>query len=101
MDKEEWQAQMELMKMTREELENVEFDLKKWRCQCENCTRGTRIRDYGISPNYYWPAHKKWVNLNLTWLYCAKHWKFYKRLIKNFPNDHADFKLPGLQPHSD
>jgi len=93
MEWEELHARQQLLNMTREELNNVDYDLKRWPCQCKKCTRGTRVRDYGISPWYYWPCKKKWVRLDETWLYCGKHWKFYKRLLKSFDIRTIDNKM--------
>ena len=84
MDWEESQAISELLNMTRDQLDKVDYDLKRWPCQCKKCTRGTRIRDYGISPWYYWPANKKWIRLDRNFFMCSIHWKFSKRLLKSF-----------------
>jgi len=83
MDREEWEAQMELLKMSREELDKVDYDLKKWQCQAKGCTCGTKIRDYGISPYFYHPTKKgAWARLDNTFWLCGKHNKFYKHLTK-------------------
>lgn len=91
-DKEEQDAINELMAMSAEELDVVDYDLKKWCCQAKNCTNGTIVRDYGISPMFYHPGRKaRWYNLNLGFWMCGKHNKFVKRLSKSFPiNDVMD-----------
>lgn len=88
MEREEFKAMMDLLNMSREELDNVEYKLVKWRCQGKDCMNGTKLRDYGIKPFYY--SERKglgWQDLRRYYWLCGKHNKFYKRLIKNF--DHA------------
>lgn len=81
---EEEEAIQELKSMSLQELDLVQHDVLKWICAGKNCNRGTHIRDYGISPVYY---HKtmKWIDVNKQWITCSKHWKIYRRLIKNYP----------------
>jgi hypothetical protein len=83
MEAEEQDAINELKAMSREELDNVEFTLKKWVCQCKGCTRGTTVRDYGISPEFYWPSRGRgWRNLNFSYFMCGKHYPFMKKMEK-------------------
>lgn len=85
---EEQEAIDELKAMSREELDNVEYDLKKWGCQCKRCTNGTKVRDYGISPEYYLQrGGGQWINLTRNYWLCGKHNKLFKRLLKSFSKE--------------
>jgi hypothetical protein len=90
----------ELKAMTRQELDLVMYDLKKWCCQVKGCVRGTHVRDYGISPHFL--EHKKkgrWMKISTgigsggDYLLCFKHTKFWDRLIKNFDEETVFNKL--------
>ena len=97
MSAEELEAIEELKSMSREELDQVPYDLVKWFCQCKGCTYGSRIRDYGISPFFYWPRKGEgWINLNFNYLLCGKHWKLVKRLEKSYEPHHIERKLFDL-----
>lgn len=95
MDTEEQEAINELKAMSREELDNVDYTLKKWICGCKNCNNGTRVRDYGISPEYYWPVKGKdeWVDLTRNYLMCGKHNKFMKKLEKLYGREKVEEKM--------
>ena len=93
MHPDDYEAFLELKAMTREELDKVDYDLKRWACQCKKCTRGTKVRDYGVSPWFYWPPKKCWVDLTNNFLICAIHWKFQRRLQKSFDQQTIDRKL--------
>lgn len=81
MDHDEEQAINELMAMSREELDKVPYDLCKWQCQCKGCTNGTKVRDYGASPFFYFLRESKWYDLDHWEWTCGKHNKFRKRLL--------------------
>ncbi|EJL66286.1 hypothetical protein [Flavobacterium sp. CF136] len=87
-------AKQELMNMSSEQLELVDHDLFKWICSGKNCCRSTKVRDYGIHPIYY---HKRitphFMNMNYFYFMCAKHYKIYKALIKNYPVEKVREKL--------
>lgn len=73
------------MQLDRESLDRIDFDLKKWCCQCKKCDNHTKIRDYGIAP-YYFHTRKGWGWNNLYYQYylCSKHTKFFRHLKKRF-----------------
>lgn len=94
LDFEEQEAIRELKAMSREELDNVQFTMKKWVCQCKGCNRGTKVRDYGISPEFYWPRKVgEWVDLNKNYFLCGKHWPFMKRMEKLYDRHAVEAKL--------
>jgi len=39
----------EFMKFPQEELDRIQYDIRKWTCQCKKCNKYTRIRDFGKS----------------------------------------------------
>jgi len=83
MDAEEQEAINELKAMSREELDNVDYTLKKWICGCKGCNNGTKVRDYGIHPEYYWPKKGEgWLNIEYNYFMCGKHYPFMKRISK-------------------
>lgn len=94
----------QLAVMSREELDNIPYELKKWKCHCKDCTNGTKVRDYGISPWYFIQRNSRhsqkhpleyWKNItNIMWL-CGKHRQLYLRLIKRFNKDHVHEKMIG------
>lgn len=86
------QAIYELMNMTESEIDMVPFDLKKLTCSFKKCNRGTGVRNFGIHPIYY---HKrmKWIDVSKTFFCCSKHWRFYKKLIKNYSESHVQEKI--------
>lgn len=86
-DNEELKAIAELKSMSLIELDLVDYDTVKWCCQGKKCNRGTKIRNYGIAPFYYWNRKQKdagWINLDNQFFMCAKHWKLWKRLKLKF-----------------
>jgi hypothetical protein len=95
MDTEELLAIEELKSMSREELDKVPYDKKKWVCQGKKCSNGTVVRDYGIAPFFYLQrkCDAGWVNLNLQFWMCGKHNKARKRLEKNYDEDAVFLKI--------
>lgn len=92
----------QFMSLDRESLDKIDYQLFKWHCQCKGCNRGTLVRDYGISPFFMFhrnsiSSHKRpekyWRNLNLVYLLCGKHFKFFERLGKRFETDHIELKM--------
>jgi len=80
------EAIIELKSMTVEQLDLVPYEIKKWVCSGKNCNRGTKIRDYGTEPLFYHTRKSiGWFSLRDTFFMCAKHWKLYNRLKKNYP----------------
>jgi len=97
MTSEEQDAINELKAMSREELDLVDYGLKKWLCQCKGCTNGSKVRDYGISPWFYWAKKGEgWLDLTVNYLLCYKHNKLYKRLLKNYDREKVQRKLLDL-----
>lgn len=92
---EEEKAIEELKAMSSEELDKVDCDKLKWKCQCKGCNGYTTVRDFGIPPFYY---HNKegWKNLNISYWLCGKHVKFWKRLLKNYDQADIEAKLLDL-----
>ena len=82
----EQEAINEVLRMSEQELANVQHDEKKWICCAEGCQRFTRIKDYGIGPHYRW--RKRWVYIVTGHLlresafvfYCGKHWQWFRRV---------------------
>ncbi|RKS00434.1 hypothetical protein [Flavobacterium sp. 102] len=89
---EEQEAIGELKSMPQEELDNVPFQIVWWICEAKGCCRGTRVRDYGIGPEY-WDKRYGFFSINERFILCAKHWKFWQRLIKNFDKNTVARKL--------
>lgn len=92
----------QFMKLDRESLDSVPYELKKMMCQCKNCKNGTHVRDYGISPFFLLNRNSKhslkkpedyWWNANLYIWLCGKHWLLCERLRKRFDVDHIQRKL--------
>lgn len=91
MDPEEQQAIEELKAMSRAELDRVPYTPLRWICGCKGCERYTRVRDYGILPEFY---HPRWGWLSLRhYLLCAKHGKLFKRLEKGHPKWRIENRL--------
>jgi hypothetical protein len=90
LDGEEERLELErLRSMSREELERVPHQVKKWKCHCEGCGNGSRVWDFGILPWFYWPGkHRGWTNLNNTFLLCWKHYRLSKRLWGHYDPEH-------------
>lgn len=101
MTNEEKEAAAQLLKMTRAELDLVDFDLKKWCCHFKNCSNGTIVRDYGIGPTFYLQRGRgEFCDLEKTIWLCGKHRKFVKRLEKTFDWKHIFNKLMNPFPAS-
>ena len=84
---EEEEAIKELLAMTDKKLDLVPYDTVKLICQAKGCKRFTRVRDYGLKDVYYskrFIGKEKWHDIKHRFFLCAKHWKFYDRLIKRF-----------------
>lgn len=83
-----------LKAMTDEELLLVDHSVVKWVCQGKKCCRGTKIRDYGIAPLFFHPRKSiRWFDINKYYWMCEKHFKMYKRLVKNFPKEAVERKI--------
>lgn len=94
MDAEEQEAINELKAMSREELDNVDYTLKKWICSCKGCNRGTKVRDYGISPEFYWPKKGEgWLDLRKNYFMCGAHYPFMKRISKIYGRNAVEAKM--------
>lgn len=95
---EEEEAIQELKSMSRAELDLVPFDTFKWVCQAKGCCNGTKIRDYGIAPTYWSNRIKgEWFELGDFFWMCSKHFKIWKHLVKNYPEEKVYDRL--MDPH--
>lgn len=72
----EEEALAELKSMKPEELAKVDSEVKYWNCCVRLCKGFSRVKDFGISPFYYWK--KEWLDMRECVLYCGKHWKLRK-----------------------
>lgn len=94
MEEEEKRAIAELMEMSHEELLLVDHEKLKWICSGKGCCRSTKIFDFGIWPIIYHHRMKpKWMDMNKWYFMCAKHYKLFKRLAKNFPEEKVRDKI--------
>lgn len=94
----------DLKRMSEDELNLVPYTIVKWVCSGKNCNGHTKVRDYGIGPEYWHPRKSiHWFStLNKFWM-CPKHWKFYRRLSKNFDHETIckklfNFNKPKVKP---
>ena len=91
---EEEEAIQELKSMTREEIDLVPYTNLKWICSGKKCNNGTKVRDYGIHPEYWSQRLKEpFFSINKTFWMCGKHWKLYKRISKNYSQEHVYRKI--------
>lgn len=100
----EQEAIDELMNMSQDELDLVQFDVVHLICQVKGCKHYTRARDYGIAPVYYHAKMRdannkphKWHDVSTRFWCCSAHWKFIKRLEKKFDKWHIAKKLFDYQ----
>lgn len=82
----------DIRSLTKLELENVPFDKRRWQCCIKHCSCATTIKDYGISPFFWW--RKKWIDLSRNIYICAKHHNRYKNPA--MPKDCFWYMIP---PH--
>jgi len=56
----------------------------KWHCIVPGCKGCVTVRDYGITPYYYWPVKIRytnegyrggWIDSTTHYYFCSKHWK--------------------------
>lgn len=81
------------MGILESDLVNLPYKPVKWFCLVEGCNCNTIVRDYGISPIYFWPVIVRrkegglwrggWTSC-LHGYICSKHFKQYK-------TDHISF----------
>jgi hypothetical protein len=78
-DKEEFDAEQEVVAMKADQLAGVPYEDRKWLCCVDGCSNGTRIKDYGFTVNP-WYLYTRWGWLNLTgqYYYCGKHNKAHR-----------------------
>lgn len=94
MDTEEESAIQELKSMSRAELDLVPYETVKWVCQAKGCCNGTKVRDYGIAPEYWSQRLKEpFFDVSLYFWMCSKHLKMWKHLIKMYSENHVYNKL--------
>jgi hypothetical protein len=96
----EEEAIKELLNMSESQLLLVPFDTVKLICQAKGCVRHTKIRDYGLHPVYYVKRFDvKWHDITKSFFTCAKHWKIYSRLIKNYDITKVQDKILDYDKH--
>jgi hypothetical protein len=86
---EEEEAILYLKQMKPAQLDVTPYDCVWWLCCYKGCNNGTRVRDYGIAPEY-WKKQYGFFNPNERFILCAEHWKFYKRLSQQYSREHID-----------
>lgn len=93
----------DFIKLDKEVLDVLPYDIFKWKCCVRGCENGTTVRDYGISPFYFLNRNTKaalknprdyWkkiheVEVSSIW-FCGKHWKFYERLGDEYTRKYFD-----------
>lgn len=81
--------EFDLRLMPAEELEKVPFDTMYWCCQGKKCGRRTKVKTYGDFPFFMW--RKTWIKIDngfpANFFMCAKHFRMWKHLKKNYPED--------------
>ena len=79
----------EIMKLDKEDLDSMPYNVLKWECCFNGCKCGTTVRDYGLHPFYFLNRNSKaaernpkkyWFDLRVIHWFCGKHWKYYQRL---------------------
>jgi len=87
-------AVRELKEMDEDNLNLVEYTVVKWVCSAKGCAGHTKVRDYGIAPEYWHPRKSiHWFNVLHNFWMCSKHYKMYRRLIKNYSHESICNKL--------
>jgi hypothetical protein len=95
----------DLRVMSKDELDKIPYQRKKWLCQCKGCTNGTHVRDYGVSPFFWldrnsnWAQHSPeelWTDLTKFCWMCSKHRKLISRLRPRFSDEHIRVRLYDL-----
>lgn len=78
------------MGILESDLPNLPYKLVKWHCVCDGCNGATKLRDYGVSPYYFWPVkilrsgsgdEQKWRGGWTSFMdayICSKHFAQYK-----------------------
>ena len=69
---EDVKAITELLLMSKEEVEKVEYTPYKCLCAIEGCTRFTTLRNFDTEP-FFWSRQLGWVNLQQQKFYCSNH----------------------------
>lgn len=88
----EEEAISELKSMSQAELDVTKYETVWWLCCYKGCHNGTRVRDYGISPEY-WKKQYGFFSVNDRFILCAHHFKFFKRLKLHYSLDHIDLRI--------
>lgn len=71
-----------IFNLPEDKLIYVPHEIYKWQCCHLGCNKGTKVKDYGISPFYRW--RKKWVDLSNNVFCCHLHFQLYKKAPFNF-----------------
>lgn len=70
------------------DLKCLPFKPAKWFCIVPGCKCHVKIRDYGLSPYYYWPVKRRypksggwrggWFDHTHPYM-CSRHWELYRK----------------------
>jgi len=80
------------------DLPNLPFKPVHWFCMVDGCNCKTKVRDYGVSPIYWWPVKVRrnkdgswrggWSNC-LHGYICSRHFREYKADHMTFMREHC------------
>lgn len=85
------------MGILESDLPNLPYKPMYWQCCVKDCRGKAKIRDYGISPFYFWPVkvireigkdgvgrwRGGWINYDHGYI-CSKHFPEYKKGSRSF-----------------
>lgn len=87
--------EFDLRKMSDEDLDKVPSDIMYWICQGKGCNCYSKVKTYGDFP--FFRFRKEWISMDgsipRNFLMCGKHFKMWKRLIKNYDEDKVYQKI--------
>jgi hypothetical protein len=85
MDDEEAAAIKSLLAMPRQELDQVPFEICRWRCKVKLCKHTTAVRDYGLNP-YFFHTRFGWIDRVQRFFICGGHSKAWRKRWGKDPN---------------
>lgn len=73
-----------LKELPKEQLYNVGHAVLYWKCCVDGCTAYSRVWDFDMYPEYFWPVGKrgKWMNIQERVMLCHRHFPQYRELHK-------------------
>jgi len=74
----EEEALLELRAMSPDKLAEIDHDVIIWTCCVAGCQRLSRVKDYGVSPYYFWKKRFQYLRDNR--FFCGKHWQYFRRV---------------------